>query len=65
VFQSYALYPHLDVEGNMALGLKQAGEDRKVIADRIAMASTMLALEPYLKRRPAELSGGQRQRVAI
>ena len=65
VFQSYALYPHLDVEGNMALGLKQAGEDRKVIADRIAMASTMLALDPYLKRRPAELSGGQRQRVAI
>ncbi|MCT8328820.1 ABC transporter ATP-binding protein [Albidovulum sediminis] len=65
VFQSYALYPHLDVEGNMALGLKQAGEDRKVIAERIAMATRMLSLEPYLKRRPSELSGGQRQRVAI
>ncbi len=65
VFQSYALYPHLDVEGNMALGLRQAGEDRKVIAERIAMATRMLSLEPYLKRRPSELSGGQRQRVAI
>lgn len=65
VFQSYALYPHLDVEGNMALGLKQAGEPKSVIAQRIAKASTMLSLEKYLKRRPSELSGGQRQRVAI
>jgi multiple sugar transport system ATP-binding protein len=65
VFQSYALYPHLDVEGNMALGLKQAGEARATIAERIAMAAKMLDLGKYLKRRPAELSGGQRQRVAI
>ncbi|MFO1175095.1 MAG: ABC transporter ATP-binding protein [Paracoccaceae bacterium] len=65
VFQSYALYPHLDVEGNMALGLKQAGEKATVIAERIATAARMLSLEKYLKRRPAELSGGQRQRVAI
>ena len=65
VFQSYALYPHLDVEGNMALGLKQAGEPKSMIAQRIAKASTMLSLEKYLKRRPSELSGGQRQRVAI
>jgi multiple sugar transport system ATP-binding protein len=65
VFQSYALYPHLDVEGNMALGLRQAGEDRGVIAERIAMAAKMLDLGKYLKRRPSELSGGQRQRVAI
>jgi multiple sugar transport system ATP-binding protein len=65
VFQSYALYPHLDVTGNMALGLKQAGESASVIADRIAVASKMLELAPYLHRRPAELSGGQRQRVAI
>ncbi|MFZ5751203.1 MAG: ABC transporter ATP-binding protein [Pseudomonadota bacterium] len=65
VFQSYALYPHLDVRGNMALGLKQAGEAREVIDARIAEASRMLALDPYLARRPAELSGGQRQRVAI
>jgi multiple sugar transport system ATP-binding protein len=65
VFQSYALYPHLDVEGNMALGLRQAGESASTIAERIGMATKMLALDPYLKRRPAELSGGQRQRVAI
>ncbi|MEZ5779668.1 MAG: ABC transporter ATP-binding protein [Paracoccaceae bacterium] len=65
VFQSYALYPHLDVEGNMTLALKQAGEDRAVIAERTAMAAKMLSLEDYLRRRPAELSGGQRQRVAI
>lgn len=65
VFQSYALYPHLDVEGNMVLGLKQAGEPKSMIAQRIAKASTMLSLEKYLKRRPSELSGGQRQRVAI
>ncbi len=65
VFQSYALYPHLDVEGNMALGLKQAGENAATITERIATASKMLELAPYLKRRPSELSGGQRQRVAI
>ena len=65
VFQSYALYPHLDVEGNMTLGLKQAGEPASVIAERVAMAAKMLELGPYLKRRPSELSGGQRQRVAI
>ena len=65
VFQSYALYPHLDVRGNMGLGLRQAGEARDVIDERIAQAARMLELGPYLDRRPAELSGGQRQRVAI
>ncbi|HEV2504946.1 MAG TPA: ATP-binding cassette domain-containing protein [Mesorhizobium sp.] len=65
VFQTYALYPHLSVRDNMALGLKQAGEPAAEIEKRITAASTMLSLEPYLKRRPAELSGGQRQRVAI
>jgi len=65
VFQSYALYPHLTVRGNMALGLKQEGQPKAVIEDRIAEASRMLSLEAYLDRRPAELSGGQRQRVAI
>ncbi|MGI1663624.1 ABC transporter ATP-binding protein [Palleronia sp. KMU-117] len=65
VFQSYALYPHLTVRGNMALGLKQEGQPKAVIDARIAEASRMLSLDAYLDRRPAELSGGQRQRVAI
>ncbi len=65
VFQTYALYPHLTVRNNMALGLKQAGTPAAEIDKRITAASTMLSLEPYLERRPAELSGGQRQRVAI
>jgi multiple sugar transport system ATP-binding protein len=65
VFQTYALYPHLDVRANMALGLKQAGEKPALIDERIAAATAMLSLEPLLARRPAELSGGQRQRVAI
>jgi multiple sugar transport system ATP-binding protein len=65
VFQTYALYPHLNVRGNMALALKQEGQPKDVIAARIAEASRMLNLEPYLDRRPSELSGGQRQRVAI
>ncbi|TIU54793.1 MAG: ATP-binding cassette domain-containing protein, partial [Mesorhizobium sp.] len=65
VFQTYALYPHLTVKNNMALGLKQAGTPAAEIERRIKIASAMLSLEPYLERRPAELSGGQRQRVAI
>ncbi len=65
VFQSYALYPHLTVRGNMELGLKQARMDKAEIAERVAEASRMLSLDDYLDRRPSELSGGQRQRVAI
>ena len=65
VFQSYALYPHLTVKDNMGLGLKQAGTAKDEIERRVTKASSMLSLEPYLARRPAELSGGQRQRVAI
>jgi ABC-type sugar transport system ATPase subunit len=65
VFQSYALYPHLDVAGNWALGLRQAGESRQVIEERTKEAARILALEQLLQRKPAELSGGQRQRVAI
>ena len=65
VFQTYALYPHLTVRNNMGLGLKQAGTPAAEIERRIGIASSMLSLEPYLERRPAELSGGQRQRVAI
>src|SRR3954467_1174312 len=65
VFQSYALYPHLDVAGNWAMGLKQAGETRELIAERTREAARILAMENLLARKPSELSGGQRQRVAI
>ena len=65
VFQSYALYPHLTVRGNMGLGLKQGGAGRAQVTQAVARASAMLELDPLLDRRPAELSGGQRQRVAI
>ena len=65
VFQSYALYPHLNVRGNMTLALKQERQSKAVIEERVAKASQMLDLGPYLDRYPPELSGGQRQRVAI
>lgn len=65
VFQTYALYPHLNVRKNMSLGLKQAKKSAEYIAERVGVAADMLELGPYLDRRPAELSGGQRQRVAI
>ena len=65
VFQTYALYPHMTVEGNMSLGLKQAGTALDLIEKRVAEASRMLSLDDLQQRRPAELSGGQRQRVAI
>ncbi|HEY0919457.1 ABC transporter ATP-binding protein [Devosia sp.] len=65
VFQTYALYPHLSVKDNMALGLRQAGAPAAEIEARVNRAAQLLSLEDYLKRRPAQLSGGQRQRVAI
>ncbi len=65
VFQTYALYPHLNVRDNMGLALKQAGIPRAEIAKSVKRAAEMLSLDPLLDRRPAELSGGQRQRVAI
>ena len=65
VFQSYALYPHLNVRKNMTLALRQEGQPKEVIEERVANAARMLNLDPYLDRYPSELSGGQRQRVAI
>ncbi|WP_425038463.1 ABC transporter ATP-binding protein [Primorskyibacter sp. S187A] len=65
VFQSYALYPHLSVRDNMALGLKQEKQPKAVIEARVEKAITMLDLAAYVDRRPSDLSGGQRQRVAI
>lgn len=65
VFQSYALYPHMNVYDNMAFGLSLAKGDRAAIDGRVREAARLLELEALLKRRPRELSGGQRQRVAI
>jgi ABC-type sugar transport system ATPase subunit len=65
VFQSYALYPHLNVYNNMAFGLKFAKVPRSEIDARVNDAARILQLEQLLHRRPRELSGGQRQRVAI
>jgi multiple sugar transport system ATP-binding protein len=65
VFQSYALYPHMSVRGNIAFGLKMAGLPRSEIDRKVAAAAATLNLTPYLDRKPRELSGGQRQRVAI
>jgi multiple sugar transport system ATP-binding protein len=65
VFQSYALYPHMSVRGNIAFGLKMAGLPREEIDRKVEAAAATLNLTPYLERKPRELSGGQRQRVAI
>jgi multiple sugar transport system ATP-binding protein len=65
VFQSYALYPHMSVRGNIGFGLKMAGIPRPEIAHRVAAVAETLKLTPYLDRKPRQLSGGQRQRVAI
>jgi lactose/L-arabinose transport system ATP-binding protein len=65
VFQSYALYPHMDVYENMAFGARLMGLTKTEVEARIAEAARMLRLEELLKRKPRELSGGQRQRVAI
>ena len=65
VFQSYALYPHMNVKRNMTFGLKFSGMPAPEMERRVAEAARMLRLEPLLARRPRDLSGGQRQRVAI
>ncbi len=65
VFQSYALYPHRTVRGNMEFGLKLSRMSRAEIDARVMRAARMLQIEPLLERRPSQLSGGQRQRVAI
>jgi len=65
VFQSYALYPHMSVRGNIAFGLKMAGLPRAEIDRKVEAAAATLNLSAYLDRKPRELSGGQRQRVAI
>ncbi|MEK1851725.1 MAG: ABC transporter ATP-binding protein [Phyllobacterium sp.] len=65
VFQSYALYPHMSVYGNIAFPLKMDGQDKGAIDKKVKDAAHILNLTNYLDRRPGQLSGGQRQRVAI
>ncbi len=66
VFQSYALYPHMNVYENMAFGLKiSKRHNEKTIEGRVLEAARILQIEELLDRLPRELSGGQRQRVAI
>ncbi len=65
MFQSYALFPHLDVEANVGFGLKQEGLPKSEIAARVAAMLALVKLENFGRRKPNELSGGQRQRVAL
>ncbi|MBN8242397.1 ABC transporter ATP-binding protein [Nitratireductor aquimarinus] len=65
MFQSYALFPHMTVEKNIAFGLKQDRMPADEIADRVAAMLKLVKLEPFAKRKPYQLSGGQRQRVAL
>ena len=65
MFQNYALFPHLNVEANVAFGLKQEGLAKAEIAHRVADMLAMVKLESFGRRKPHELSGGQRQRVAL
>ena len=65
VFQDYALYPHMTVSENLAFGLRNMGVAADEIAARIADTARILAIEPFLDKRPSKLSGGQQQRVAL
>jgi multiple sugar transport system ATP-binding protein len=65
VFQNYALYPHMTVAQNIAIGLKIRKRPKTEVEGKVADAAAILGLEPLLDRKPGELSGGQRQRVAM
>ena len=65
VFQSYALYPHMNVFENMSFGLKMEKITKNEIHEKVNNAAAILQIEDLLKRKPKQLSGGQRQRVAI
>src|SRR5229473_4297254 len=65
MFQSYALFPHLDVAGNIAFGLRQEGVDRRRRAARVEEMLALVQMTGFGRRRPHELSGGQKQRVAL
>src|SRR5712692_8281103 len=65
MFQSYALFPHMSVEQNVAFGLKQDRLPRAEIARRVVEILELVQMRPFAKRKPHQLSGGQRQRVAL
>ncbi|GES42633.1 putrescine transport system ATP-binding protein [Rhizobium sp. ERR 922] len=65
MFQSYALFPHMSVEKNIAFGLRQDGMPKAEIDDRVGQMLKLVKLEQFAKRKPNQLSGGQRQRVAL
>jgi multiple sugar transport system ATP-binding protein len=65
VFQNYALFPHMNVFGNMAFGLRLRKLPKKQIEEQVRRAAKILGIESLLNRKPKELSGGQRQRVAL
>jgi len=65
MFQSYALFPHMTVEANIAFGLKQDGMPKGEIEARVAEMLKLVKLTQFAKRKPHQLSGGQRQRVAL
>jgi multiple sugar transport system ATP-binding protein len=65
VFQSYALYPNMNVYENIRFPLKVRGIDPSTHDEKVRRASAMVELDDFLHRKPAELSGGQRQRVAL
>ena len=64
VFQSYAIFPHMTVRENVALGLTISGASKEEKAAKVAEAARILQMEHLMDRRPSQLSGGQRQRVA-
>ncbi|VFR40921.1 Putrescine transport ATP-binding protein PotG (TC 3.A.1.11.2) [plant metagenome] len=65
MFQSYALFPHMTVEGNVAFGLKQEGVPANEIYERVQEALELVQMGQYARRKPHQLSGGQQQRVAL
>ena len=65
MFQSYALFPHLTVAGNIAFGLRQEGMEKGAVAERVDQMLKLVKLERFASRKPHQLSGGQRQRVAL
>ncbi|MFZ2391303.1 ABC transporter ATP-binding protein, partial [Rhodoferax sp.] len=65
MFQSYALFPHLDIWENIAFGLKREGLPKNDIKQRVGEMLDLVQLTPYAKRKPHQLSGGQQQRVAL